>query len=97
MERGIVNRERASKSYHVLVRAAGMRQCFSQPVQFQAYTAAAAVCCKEGVAPTCPCCVSVCSMASLPPSGDPTCLQSYYVAKFICDIPLRVGQGLLFG
>jgi ABC-type multidrug transport system ATPase subunit/ABC-type multidrug transport system permease subunit len=40
MERGIVNRERASKSYHVL---------------------------------------------------------SYYIAKFICDIPLRVGQGLLFG
>ena len=40
MERGIVNRERASKSYHVL---------------------------------------------------------PYYVARFICDMPLRVGQGLLFG
>ena len=23
--------------------------------------------------------------------------QSYYVAKFLCDVPLRVGQGLLFG
>jgi hypothetical protein len=40
MEQGIVNRERASKSYHVL---------------------------------------------------------PYYLARFICDMPLRVGQGLLFG
>lgn len=40
MERGVVNRERSSKMYHV---------------------------------------------------------SPYYLARFICDVPLRVGQGLLFG
>lgn len=31
------------------------------------------------------------------PVADRYHVLPYYVARFMCDVPLRVGQGLLFG
>ena len=53
--------------------------------------------CLEAVRPDPPPSLAFTSLALTPSLSFSLPAQPYYLARFICDMPLRVGQGLLFG